>query len=411
MRLFVHCLVFFSCSSSHTNMLYILLATIIGLLAGTITGLTPGIHINLVSTFIITNLSLFTFQPLIFIAFIVSMSITHTFLDFIPSTLLGAPDSDTALSVLPAHRYLLKGRAYEAIKLTIIGSLFSLILAIILSPIIIYTIKMYYQFIQKNIPFLLIAISALLIIREKSRFWALFIFMLSGTLGLIVLNSNINQPLLPLLSGLFGSSLLVLSYKNKTCIPKQEVTELKLKKKTLFKALLAIITPSVFTSFLPALGSSQTAIIGSQLFKTKTKSFLIMIGGINTFEMLMSFLALFTLNKARSGSAVAISKLISPYPSYFIFIVAIALITAGLATMLSIKLSKIAINLIQKINYQKLCFYVLALLSLVVWLFSGFGGLLVLVVSTSIGFIPSLTKMSKHHLMGALILPTVLYFL
>jgi len=392
-------------------MMDILFATLIGLLAGTFTGLTPGVHINLVSSFIITNLSFFTFQPLILVAFIVSMSITHTFLDFIPSALLGAPDADTALSVLPAHRYLLKGHAYEAIKLTVIGSLFSIILAVVLSPGIIYTIKIYYPFLQRNIPYLLIIISALLIMREKARFWALFTFTLSGTLGLIVLNSNISQPLLPLLSGLFGTSLLLLSYKNKTKIPKQEVTKLKLKKRTLFKALLAIITPSIFTSFLPALGSSQTAIIGSQLFKTKTKSFLIMIGGINTFEMLMSFLALFMLNKARSGSAVAISKIISPYPSYFIFVVAITLITAGLATMLTLIVSRIAIKQIQKVNYQKLCFFVLLFLSLVVLSFSGLIGFVVLIVSTSIGLIPSLAKVNKNHLMGSLILPTILYFL
>lgn len=54
---------------------------ILGLLAGTLTGLTPGIHINLISGLLLT-LSFVGLNPVYLVTFVVSMSITHTFFGF-----------------------------------------------------------------------------------------------------------------------------------------------------------------------------------------------------------------------------------------------------------------------------------------------------------------------------------------
>ena len=97
----------------------ILLATLIGIFLGTITGLIPGIHINLISIMILSLSPLLAnyFSLLYLTVAIISMAITHTFLDFIPSIFLGCPDTDTELSVLPGHELLKKGQGYEAIML------------------------------------------------------------------------------------------------------------------------------------------------------------------------------------------------------------------------------------------------------------------------------------------------------
>ena len=72
----------------------LILAILIGILAGTLTGLIPGIHINLVSVIIIGFFHAVSLSPnpLLLVIFIVSMATAHTFLDFIPSIYLGAPD-------------------------------------------------------------------------------------------------------------------------------------------------------------------------------------------------------------------------------------------------------------------------------------------------------------------------------
>ena len=97
----------------------ILTAVLLGIFAGIITGLIPGIHINLISLLLVSLSGYFLgfTHPLILGVFIISMAVTHTFLDIIPSIFLGAPDADTALAVLPGHRLLLKGMGYEAVKI------------------------------------------------------------------------------------------------------------------------------------------------------------------------------------------------------------------------------------------------------------------------------------------------------
>lgn len=119
--------------------------TLIGVVFGIATGLIPGLHVNNIALAAIAlQGSLISLALLLFgwadptaeeILLIVSMLIignvvTHTFLDFIPSVFLGAPEGDTALSVLPGHRMLLKGLGYEAVKLSALGSLMSVFLAL-----------------------------------------------------------------------------------------------------------------------------------------------------------------------------------------------------------------------------------------------------------------------------------------
>ena len=122
--------------------LELIVAILLGVSVGVVTGLTPGLHINLVAL-ILFNLSPFLLgftNIIVLSSFIISMSITHTFTDFISSTYLGAPADDTALAVLPAHRMLLEGMGHEAVKLTVIGSLLCLIISIILTPVLVIAV-------------------------------------------------------------------------------------------------------------------------------------------------------------------------------------------------------------------------------------------------------------------------------
>ena len=324
----------------------LIIAIILGIIAGTITGLIPGIHINLVAVLILSSFAVLIthFSILTIIIFIISMAITHTFLDFIPSTYLGAPSADTALSILPAHRLLLKGKGYHAIKLSTIGSLFSLLLAIIITPFLLISIPIIYPVINKYIAIILIVTSLLLIIRDKkSKLWAFYVFLLSGILGLTVLNNPlIKEPLFPMLSGLFGISMLAISINNKTKIPKQKISNEKISKKEVTKALFGCGIAGTITSFLPGLGPAQGAIIGSQMVRRLgQEGFLILVGGMNTYNMVLSFVALYTINKARNGAVVVISKILGEISlSHLVLFIGAALFTAGIATILSLTLAK-----------------------------------------------------------------------
>jgi putative membrane protein len=398
--------------------LEIIISIILGCLFGIFTGLIPGIHINLISLLVLSLSTYFLSitSPLIISIFIISMAIVHTFLDTIPSIFLGAPEADTALSVLPGHKMLLQGRGYEAVMLTLIGSFFALIITITLAFPIGFSIKLIYNYLQKIMAFILIFASSFLIIREKnSKMWALIIFLLSGVLGIATLSlPNLKNPLFPLLSGLFGISTLIISLSDRVKIPPQKITFPKLKNKELTKTMGSSLVAGGLCSFLPGLGPAQAAIIGSEFYKKITnEGFLILIGGLNTINMVLSFVALFLLNKARNGAIVVISKIMKSVTLQdIILFFSVALIAGSIAVFLTIKITKIFSKVFSKINYRKLVVSIICLIIIMVFLLSSkFMGLLILFVSTFTGILPVKLGIGRNHLMGCLLLPVILYFL
>jgi putative membrane protein len=53
---------------------------------------------------------------------------------------------------------------------------------------------------------------------------------------------------------------------------------------------------------------------------------------------------------------------------------------------------------------------VIAFLVLLVGLFTGISGLLIMIVAAAIGLVPNLTGIRRSHAMGCLLLPTILFF-
>jgi putative membrane protein len=401
------------------------IAILLGILAGTLTGLTPGIHINLIAILLLslsTTLLKIT-SPLTLAIFIIATAITHTFIDYIPSIFLGAPDEDSFLSILPGHQLLLKGRAYFAIIFTLYGSLTSLLIILTLTPLFIYFLPTIYPYVTRIMPLILILTSLYLILTEPNKkLWALIIFTLAGFLGIASLNLNIQQPLLPLLTGLFGASNLFISIKQKTKIPPQKITKLKniqLSKTSLAKASLASIIAAPFTAFLPGLGAAQAAIIGKQVTDIQDqREFLFLLGAINTTVMALSFITLYSIQKTRTGASVAISKILPTLTTQNLITILITIIITGIiASIITIQIAKITAKNIHKIKYSKLSKFILIILLIITLIFSDstFQGkllsILLLITSTSLGILTILIGTKRMHLMGALLVPTILFYM
>lgn len=394
--------------------LEILIALFVGIIAGSITGLAPGIHINLVALVLLIA-SPFLLQytaPLVLAVFIVSMSITHCFLDFITGIFLGAPEESTALSVLPGHRLLLQGRGYEAVKLTTLGCYLGLILLILIVPLSVIFLPVIYNYIKLAIPFILIGASLFLVIKEEKKFLAFFIFMLSGCLGIAVLNLHvIKQPLFPLLTGLFGTSMLITSISQKTSIPKQKITSEKISvgAKTIFAGTIS----SFLCSFLPGLGASQAAVLGNEISRSKSeKNFLVLLGIISILVTALNFAALYIINKPRSGTAIIVGRLLQDISFQHLAIFCTAMIIAGSAAVfLALFFAKVFAKHLPKINYSTLSLIILIFLVVLSVNISGWLSLPVLIVSTCLGIVTIAFGIKKMHLMGCLILPVILYFI
>jgi len=397
----------------------LIISFFLGILAGTFTGLIPGIHINLVAISILSITSITSLPITILLIFITSMSITHTFIDFIPSIFLGAPDEDTGLGILPGHELLIKGQGHHAVKLTLMGSTIAIISLILIVPIFILFTPKIFPFIQRMMAFFLIWIALFLIYKEKDtpdlkkrKTKAIIIFILAGFLGLTTLNMGIEQPLLPLLTGLFGTSTIINSIRSKTIVPKQTIEKLRINKKELIKPTIATILVSPICSFFPGLGSSQAAIIGSEVTgKLNREQFLILLGSVNTIVMSISFVTLFLFQKSRTGSAAAISQVTQLSSSNLTTILITILLSAIIAIPISLSISKFIAKRIHKIPYTTISYIILIFLIAIIIYFTGILGLTILTVSTILGLTAIEFQTRRSFLMGAILIPTIIFYL
>ncbi len=395
----------------------IMIALSLGMLLGIFTGLTPGVHTNLLAVLLVSAspLLLAYTEVLVLAVFIIALSVTNTFVDAIPSIFLGAPDSDMALGVLPGHRYLLRGFGYMAVKLTLIGSFGALILSIIIFPFSIPLVRFVYPVVEGYIGYMLIAVVLFMIMRDNKKLWAVFVFLAAGSLGIVVLNMNgLEQPLFPMLSGIFGVSTLVISLRDTCSIPEQKTEQrIKLKKGHAVKALLSGQFSGFITAVFPGLGAAQAAVISMQITrKLGDHGFMILIGSINTVNFVLSISALYAIDKARNGSIVAISEVMGDVGirASIVFLAA-ALVSGAVSVYATLRIAKVFSSLMTRVNYRALVAFVIIFIALLVIVLTGPLGFLVLLVSTAVGIIPAEVKVTRTHGMGCLLLPVILYFI
>lgn len=200
-----------------------------GVICGAISGLTPGIHANMIAALFLG------FSPIILpwlgpegmAAILITTLITHSFLEIIPATFLGVPDSGTSLSVLPAHSLTLDGKGEEAVRISALGSLWGVIFAIPLAMGALWFIPLLEGPVDLLTGSLLILIMGIVIVRSEAAGWLFPLCIVSGLLGLFAFRFEYlswntlgaGSVLMPLLTGLFGMPFLLTASEGS--IPRQ----------------------------------------------------------------------------------------------------------------------------------------------------------------------------------------------
>ncbi len=164
--------------------LAVILFAFLGSILGIVTGLTPGLHVNTVAVILVGAQGvLLAFTTLLLgwadigqleagvllASTVVGLISTHIFVDFIPSTFLAAPDPDTALSSLPAHRMVLRGEGFDALRLAAYGCFGAFLVALVL--VIPLRLVMgppvdAYEKLRPVVPLILLCVTALMIATE-----------------------------------------------------------------------------------------------------------------------------------------------------------------------------------------------------------------------------------------------------
>jgi putative membrane protein len=250
--------------------------------------------------------------------------------------------------------------------------------------------------------------------KGKNKIFSFCLFILSGILGLIVLNNYSDSALFPLLTGLFGLPMLLLSIYQKSNLPEKfSFDEEKIERKNLLSCIGIGSLAGIVAGLLPGIGSTQSTILTQQTFRKNRdeRSFLLSIGAITTSDIVYSILALWLIHNPRSGIAVGVSKLLEVGMSEALIFIVFILISAAIATIIALKITKLSLSFLKKINYQKLCLGTSVFLFILTIIFSGLIGILILIVSIAVGMIPNVLGIKRTYMMGCLLLPTITFFL
>ncbi len=440
----------------------VILFCILGVLTGIATGLLPGLHVNNIALIllslsgaIVTSFSFLfdygvseQFILVLISIYIISTSISHTFHDVIPSTFLGAPDEDMALSVLPAHSLLLEGKGYEAVAISAMGSYGAILFCFLLVyPIrfIIGSPLFFYETMREIMLFILIAISILMLGTEKAKIddfckkgktpsiigmlFATFVFFLSGIFGIIIFEVPVDSPiglsspvLFPALAGLFGTPTLLTSLMTKPVIPKQVIETPVLDKKTKKSSILSVVTGSlggILVSIIPGITSATGTILAMNARGESSKrQTIITLSAVNTACAFSVVAVMFIILRSRSGATLAAMELmyVSEWvdilmPENLCFLFISLLLGGTLSYFLTLKVGKIFAKRFANVPYALIIKLTITLVVILVFLFTGLAGILVLIVATLIGLLPVEWGVRRSHCMGILLLPILLYFL
>jgi putative membrane protein len=160
------------------------------------------------------------------------------------------------------------------------------------------------------------------------------------------------------------------------------------------------------------MGSGQAAVIGSEVTgENDRKGFLVLLGSISTIVTGLSFITLYSIGKARTGIAAAVNDIIS-LSLKDIWIITLTIIVSGIFSFfITLSIAKSFSKIISRINYSLLSFFTISFLVLIVILFSGWLGLLVMIVSTFLGLTCIYSGVRRTHLMGCLIIPSMIFYL
>lgn len=396
-------------------MIEILAGTAAGVGLGALTGLLPGIHVNTMAAIMLASLAVLLplFGPFFLAATLLSALITHCFVDAIPSTFLGIPDADTALAVLPAHALCMEGRGEEAVRISALGSATGVALALPLSAILLLVMPHFQQGIDWASGIILVAVIGFLLVKSDAPLWGLIVFCVSGLLGVFTFRYSFLTPpllgesavLMPLLSGLFGISMLL--YSGKGAIPPQKFSGLDIGRDGILKGTILGGTAGLVVGWLPGLSNATAnGVLASAVNYTRDRrGYLLATSAANTMNAVVGLAAFFAVDRMRNGVVAALALIETPPLPLLLVSATVAALAAYLLTLW---LSGMA-HILEGMNRTHLNRAVMVFVAVVSLIGAGIFGLFLLAMATAVGCIPRLVNVPQVFCMGAIMVPVMLY--
>ncbi|MBF0499787.1 MAG: tripartite tricarboxylate transporter permease [Candidatus Riflebacteria bacterium] len=413
---------------------------LLGVLASGLVSFLPALHIyNVLGIFLLFVLKFehaMTYMQLSSLA--IGMIVGYSILNTVPSTYLGPGDESMSYYVLPGAQWMGQGKGYESIILTGIGALGGLILLAALAPVFLWILPGLKVITSPHMFWILGAVIAYMILSEwpkgvsQSRStWANFFegwgflavglatFLLSGLLGFIVMAKTMVpldfafQSITPVFVGLFALPWLITNIINIGVIPKQHIaTTLDLDWDLFVRGIFSGFLGGFFAAFIPIVTAGVGGLMaGHATAQRDTRLFVMSYGTCKTVYYVGSFFLFFIpgLSLTRGGLAWILMPMATTITlqEYAIF-VGLMLFAAGVSFLLLGPFTQLCISLVERVDYHKVSIVTMIGLIPMTYIYTGFGGLMIMTVATGIGLLPVMFQARRMNLMGVLLLPVCL---
>ncbi len=385
-------------------------AVMAGIVVGTLTGLVPGLHVNLLAALALTVPDL----PPEAALGILAVGTVHTFVAILPSTYLGAPAD--GLSVLPAHRLLREGAAPEAVRLSLAASLVAALGAVAMlwpyQRILRHAAVL--PFIEAAAPAILCAVPMWLALRDRNPLAAGATAALAALLGHLAWDHPVagrlpGSALLPLLSGLFGVPALVWAMRARQSHPTPEVPPRHLDRGLLGGCLRGLAAAG-WTAVLPGLTAAVASAMALPAGRSPRQA-LVSLSAVNTAHLMLTMGVLWITGRTRSGLAIAWQSLhpVRPWvgaPPPDLLAAAATMLVAGTAAVLATAaLDGPYRRAVASVRPGVAEAVALVIVVALCWATTGWPGLVLLAVASLVGAVPLWAGTRRIHLAAALSIP------
>jgi len=290
--------------------------------------------------------------------------------------------------------------------------------------------------------------------------WALFLFFLSGILGLVLLANawvpDLARPLVPqlalipglvilfpLFTGLFGLPTLILSLLDKAEVRPQCMDgKVTLPRGRGLRGVITGTLSGTFVGWYPGVTGAQASVIAASMsslvdrlngqWKGKgkmfrapeasghdTKEFLVSMAAVGTANAIFNMVAMFTIFKARSGALkgvmtvmgpglVAWSPISSPPVTLLLFLFAV-LISGVISYLAMLLIGRFMARNYSRVPYTKLAAGIIIMILVMLFVVAGPLGLAITGISLCLGLLPPLVGVRRVHLMGCIMLPVICF--
>jgi putative membrane protein len=416
-------------------------SSIVGGLSASALACVPGLHVSSIAVLAlwVASRSSNPAPPALVTGLLVGLTAGYAMSNGIAGILMAAPDESTLFILRPGQRLLRSGRGYEAVMLTGAGGLGGLLVLMFLVPVFESSAEPFYSIIAPHVPWILWAGIAYLLLSEwptgLSRSGAglrrlfessenviagLLTFLLAGSVGIILSripplpSGGLGQSALhPAFCGFFAVPSLLQSVATRAPLPRQQPTQLKAPTAALVaKGTLTGTMGGLFAAVLPVITAGIGSIVAGHATAERDDRVFLISQGTCKFVYYVGGLLLFFvpgLNLTRGSVAWLASGNLAPSRPEELFTAAGAALCAGAVSYLALPLlARGTLRLVAGLGYARIGSAGLVIVVTIVFMSTGWFGLIICAVSAGIGLIPVYWGCRRVNCLAVVLLPTAL---